>query len=225
MPKKFNNNAERKSTKDCLEVLIKNPDKWHNATREVDTYGSDGFPSKFKSINKSFPDLWSNAGQKTVYDPCPPGYQVSDNKTFTGFTTHGMEAMYPYDWYDVIESNMQQDYYASSSINKQVLELYTSPKKLQSITFPVSGYRDFDSRAEVYQYPTETLMGEGYIWFNNAEEGDLTNSYHFKFHRNDIQGDSWKDRGAGKELNLIAPYESYYNTDGFAVRPVRCSTK
>lgn len=223
--KEFNHNAERKSTIHCLDVLIKNPDKWHNATREVKTYGSDGFPSEFRSINESFPDLWSYASQKTVYDPCPPGYQVSDNKAFTGFTTHGMEAMYPYDWYDVIESNMQQDYYGDTSINKQVLELYTSPKKLQSITFPVSGYRDFDSKAWVYQYPTETLMGEGYVWFNNAEDGDLTNSYHFKFHRNDIQGESWKDRGAGKELNLIAPYESYYNTDGFAVRPVRCYTK
>lgn len=46
-----------------------------------------------------------------------------------------------------------------------------------------------------------------------------------KFHRNDIQGtgdDGWKNRG-GDGLNLIAPYEDFYNTDGFGVRPV--STK
>ena len=120
-----------------------------------------------------------------------------------------------------MESNIQLDYYTGSSVNRQVLELYTDPKKLQSIIFPVSGYRDYDSKAAVTNYPEGNVMGEGYVWFNNAK--DVTNSYHLKFHRNDIQvGDDWKQRG-GDGLNLIAPYEAFYNTDGFAVRPV--STK
>ena len=215
-PTEFQNNAGRKPTKDCLDVLVKNPDKWHNAPREPDS-----IIPPYKSINKSPTDLWSNNGKKTVYDPCPPGYQVSDNSVFTGFTTHGKEAKFPYDWYDVLESNMQSGYYTGSSINKQVLELYTDPRKLQSIIFPVSGYRDYDAKAEVAQYPTDSDMGQGFVWFNNAK--DSTNSYHLKFHRNDIQmnGD-WQQRG-GDGLNLIAPYEAFYNTDGFGVRPV--STK
>lgn len=215
-PATFQNNAGRKHTKDCLDVLVKNPDKWHNAPRE-----KDPLIPPYKSINKSPTDLWSNNGKKTVYDPCPAGYQVSDNSVFTGFTTHGKEAKFPYDWYDVIESNMQSGYYTGSSINKQVLELYTDPRKLQSIIFPVSGYRDYDAKAEVARYPSDSEMGQGFVWFNNVK--DSTNSYHLKFHRNDIQvNDDWQQRG-GDGLNLIAPYEAFYNTDGFGVRPV--STK
>ena len=122
---------------------------------------------------------------------------------------------------------MPSDYYSGSSINRQVLELYTDTRKLQSITFPVTGYRDYDGHAQVVQYPNEAenVKGEGYVWFNKAK--DATNSYHLKFHRYDIQGtgdDGWKNRG-GDGLNLIAPYEAFYNTDGFAVRPIRSSTK
>lgn len=218
-PESFSDNINRKHTEECLDVLVKNPDKWHNAPRLPNN------PSKFEdgfySINKSFGDLWSNNGNKTVYDPCPPGYQVGDKSVFTGFTTHGKSAMFPYDWYDVIESNMQLDYYTGSSVNRQVLELYTDTRKVQSITFPVTGYRDYDDEAAVVKYPQESGEYEGYVWFNEAK--DVINSYHLKFHRNDIQnGNDWKERG-GEGLNLIAPYEAFYNTDGFAVRPV--STK
>lgn len=217
----FNHNMERKSTRECLDVLVKNPDKWLNADRKENPASTTDY-DKFLSDNDAPDDLWSNGGVKTVYDPCPAGYQVSDNTAFTGFTTHGQRAVFPRHWYDVRESDMQKDYYTGSSINREVLELYTNPKKLQSITFPVSGYRDFDAKAQVFQYPNTgdpDVKGEGYIWFNNAK--DKTNSYHFKFHRNDIQeGEDWQKRGAN-EQNLIAPYEAFYNTDGFGVRPVR----
>ncbi|WP_418549264.1 fimbrial protein [Parabacteroides goldsteinii] len=220
-PKEFSNNKNRKNTINCLEVLVKNPDKWHNATRQP--INPSDYTKGFYSTNESYTDLWSNNGKKTVYDPCPPGYQVSDNTVFTGFTTHGVNAKFPYDWYDVLESNMLLEYYSGSSVNRQVLELYTDTRKIQSITFPVTGYRDYDGHAQVVQYPNTgnpDLMGEGYVWFNMAK--DVTNSYHLKFHRNDIQsGGNWNDRG-GEGLNLIAPYnEAFYNTDGFGIRPVR----
>lgn len=229
-PQKFSNNINRKNTIHCLNVLVKNPDKWHNAKRRLANPAEfekdpDNYTGGYESINESFPDLWSNNGKKTVYDPCPVGYQVSDNTIFTGFTTHGKSAKFPYDWYDVLESNMEESYYSGSSINRQVLELYTDTRKLQSITFPVSGYRDYDGKAQVVQYPNvgdPDVKGEGYVWFNNAK--DETNSFHLKFHRNDIQGNDWKGRG-GEGLNLIAPYEAFYNTDGFGVRPVREVTK
>lgn len=219
-PAQFANNINRKNTKECLEVLVKNPDKWHNATRQPND--PKDYKKGFYSTNKSYSDLWSNNGNKTVYDPCPPGYQVGDNTVFTGFTTHGGNAKFPYDWYDVLESNMLSDYYSGSSVNRQVLELYTDTRKIQSIIFPVTGYRDYDGHAQVVQYPNTgdpDLMGEGYVWFNMAD--NETNSYHLKFHRNDIQpGGKWTNRG-GDGLNLIAPYEAFYNTDGFGIRPVR----
>lgn len=212
-PEEFKHNEGRKHTKDCLDVLVKNPDKWHNAPR----WPNDEAPP-YKSINESPTDLWSNNGKKTVYDPCPPGYQVGDNSVFTGFTTSGKDETVGLNWYDVLEDNMQSDYYGTtSSINSQVLELYTDTRKIQSITFPVTGYRDYDSKAEATKYPSEDYNGEGYVWFNVAK--DQTKSYHLKFIRNDLNGGDWKTRGI-----LIAPYEeAFYNTDGFAVRPI--STK
>ena len=224
-PEQFSQNKNRKHTKDCIDVLVKNPDKWHNAPRQPNV--PTDFTQGFHSTNESPSDLWSNNGQKTVYDPCPAGYQVSDNTVFTGFTTHGKSAKFPYDWYDVLESNMPQDYYPTDiSVNRQVLELYSDTRKLQSITFPVSGYRDYDGKAQIVKYPDieNNVWGEGYVWFNNAQ--NQTNSYHLKFHRYDIQGtgdDGWINRG-GDGLNLIAPYEDFYNTDGFGIRPVRTVT-
>ena len=213
------NNINRKHTKECLDVLVKNPDKWHNAPRQPNV--PTDFTQGFYSTNESPTDLWSNAGGKTVYDPCPPGYQVGDKSVFTGFTTHGQSAKFPYDWYDVLESNMPQDYYSTDiSVNRQVLELYTDTRKIQSITFPITGYRDYDDKAAVVKYPQASGEYEGYVWFNGAN--GVTRSYHLKYHRNDIQGtgdDGWKNRG-GDGLNLIAPYEDFYNTDGFGIRPV-----
>lgn len=204
-------NEGRKHTKDCLDVLVKNPDKWHNAPRKPD-------PSNppYMSINESFSDLWSNNGKKTVYDPCPPGYQVGSSDIFTGFTSTGGNAMYPKNWYDVLESNMEQGYYSDGSINGQVIEFYTDTRKLQSIAFPVTGYRDYDSKAEVMQYPNGGANGQGFAWTNTAK--DQTNSYHLKIERKDITSD-WQNRGT-----IIAPLEGFYNTDGFGVRPVATSS-
>lgn len=93
-------------------------------------------------------------------------------------------------------------------------------RKVQSITFPITGYRDYDDKAAVVKYPQASGEYEGYVWFNGAN--GVIRSYHLKYHRNDIQGtgdDGWKNRG-GDGLNLIAPYEDFYNTDGFGIRPV-----
>lgn len=215
-PKQYQYNAGRKHTQDCLDVLVKNPDKWHNGPRSP--LNPDDFTAGFYSINKAFDDLWSIGGKKTVYDPCPPGYQVGDSYVFTGFTVSGRDAVVGLNWYDVLEKNMQSDYYAGSSINAQVLELYTDPRKIQSITFPVTGYRDYDNKAEVSRYPSGNYNGEGYVWFNTVN--DQTKSYHLKFIRNDLNGGDWKSRGT-----LIAIFESFYNTDGFGVRPVRSVPK
>lgn len=215
-PKQYQYNAGRKHTQDCLDVLVKNPDKWHNGPRSP--LNPDDFTAGFYSINKAFDDLWSIGGKKTVYDPCPPGYQVGDSYVFTGFTVSGRDEVLGLNWYDVLEKNMQSDYYAGSSINAQVLELYTDPRKIQSITFPVTGYRDYDNKAEVSRYPSGNYNGEGYVWFSTVN--DQTKSYHLKFIRNDLNGGDWKSRGT-----LIAIFESFYNTDGFGVRPVRSVPK
>ena len=69
-------NEKRKNTKDCLDALIKNPDKWHNCkhgTTTTDPYASS---LNYFTMNESPKDLWLYNGYKTVYDPCPSGYEV-----------------------------------------------------------------------------------------------------------------------------------------------------
>lgn len=212
-PGSFDGNKHRKDAKDCLEVLVKNPDKWLNATRQPND--PNDFDAGFYSTNKSFTDLWSYKGCKTVYDPCPPGYQVGDKNIFTGFTDGGENAYTDSsDWYDVLETNMLADYYDLSTVNSQVLELYTDTRKVQSIVFPVTGYRDYDSHAEVVEYPSKINKGQGFVWTARAD--NETKSFHLKFQRNDMTGGDWFNRGG----IILAPAESFYNCNGFAVRPV-----
>lgn len=212
-------NDKRHKTIECLNVLIKNPDKWHNANREpkdgIDPDNSNPDLNGFKSLNESFYDLWSISGKKTIYDPCPPGYQVGDSEMFTGFIYFR-----PYDigdsrfWYDVLEKNMAKNYY-EGEINSQVRELYTDTRKIQSITFPVTGYRDYDDRAAVTTYPNGSDPGIIYVWTNTAT--DATNSIHLDFRRNNLtEGKPWESRGGSMNTQ-----KSYFNCDGFAVRPVK----
>lgn len=214
---------KRKTTQECLNVLIKNPDKWHNAPRYPNNPDDIENKEGFHSINKSYDDLWSNNGKKTVYDPCPPGYQVGHDSIFTGFTTSGNNEVMGSYWYDVLEKNMLSDYYNIDSVNSQVLEFYTDTRKIQSIIFPVTGYRDYDDKAQVtsYMYPPENMNGIGFVWTSKAM--NEVRSYHLKFERKDLEKkdeDAWQKRGA-----LVFPFEQFFNCDGFAVRPVRVSTE
>lgn len=212
-PKKFQDNAGRKHTIQCLDVLIKNPDKWHNGPRTPDIPDHD-----YGSLNESFDDLWSNGGIKTIYDPCPAGYQVGDSTVFSGFTISGKAESIPVYWYDVLETNMS-DYYDPSTVNSEVIQFYTSPRKLQCITFPITGYRDYDSYAQIIEYPSSEYHGMGFVWCNNAY--DPINSYHFKYYRNNIvSGKTWSDADGRGSISIIDPSATFYNTDGFAVRPV-----
>lgn len=214
-PNIFQNNTRRKNTVDCLNMLVQNPDKWHNCSRQPVNPSEihDGYTSGFYSTNVAYSDLWSINGVKSVYDPCPAGYEVGDGAAFSGFTTTGITAYKGLHCNDVLETNMLEDFYEGAPINSQVLEFYTDPRKIQSISFPISGYRDYDAKATVLSFAKGSDYGIGYIWFNTAD-GDA-NSLHVKFNRADLTG-AWADRSLRVELNA-----SFYNTDGMAVRPVR----
>lgn len=218
---------KRHKTIECLNVLIKNPDKWHNSPRQPKG-GVNNDPQivGFESVNKTYTDLWSIGGNKTVYDPCPAGYQVGDKSVFSGFViidtawdTHRVTPKY---WYDVIESNMQSDYYDLSKVNSEVLEFYTDTRKIQSIIFPVTGYRDYDDKAMVTSYSDPgKYSGIGFVWTSDAY--DETNSVHLKFKRGNMINDDWQTReNTELTMDMLA---KFYNCDGFAVRPISRSTK
>lgn len=194
--------VNRITTRNALHLLIQNPGKWHNPPRKE---GTDG--NLWASDNETYANLWegrrgveTNAPTlKTVYDPCPVGYQVSHYNAFTGFTTTGDNTNISTEWYDVLTENV-----ADGNPTEQLYEFYTSPEKCQSIIFPESGYRDWDSYAGVYHF------GDiGYIWAAGNYKNDDNNSYNFKFSRKDIpNGNSY-----------VRPKNRFYPCDGFPVRP------
>ena len=237
-------NDSRKNTIDCLAELVKNPDKWHNCKHGTTTT-NPGESLNYYTMNVAPSDLWLYNNAKTVYDPCPPGYEVGRG-VFTGFTTDGGNQTSPGYWYDVLESNMETYYYGYETgdrekvrpINGYVIDVYTDTRKLQSITFPITGYRDWDAWAEVVHYPPtlnqyndklgQNLEGRGFAWTSEAE--DAKGSYYLAFCRKDIQPDrpqpGWLNgRGGGDEKMWINPRLGGPNTDGYAVRPVSSESK
>lgn len=204
---------KRRNTVDCLHELIKNPDKFHDATRdynETDIYK--------RSKNITYDNLWSDNGHKTVYDPCPPGYRVGDADMFTGFTTTGTSQSTGVYWNDVLEKDMVTDY-PLSEVNKNVIEFYTDSRKIQSIAFPVTGYRDFDDVAVVYHLFDHPA---GYSW-TNGHVPNSAHAYYIQFKRDNydfnVVKDGWKSRTGG-----VYTKDPFNDTDGCAVRPVRIPT-
>lgn len=198
IPGKFTG-VERQPTYKILNLLIQNPNIWHNPPRKE--IGEDAYAS----TNQTYTNQWEGDAinsiftRKTVYDPCPVGYQVSPWKAFTGFTTTGESTNASSELYDVQFENI-----ADGNPKEMLYEFYTNPEKFQSIIFPESGYRDWDASAGVYFFGSS---GKGYVWTahnKTVEDTDGNNSYHLEFSRTG---------------GYIWPLTSFYSCDGFPIRP------
>ena len=199
---------DRLTTRQALGQLIQHPDTWHNPPREwkKDETVTDQDYWRYFSNNELYSNLWEGRPGtdptaqtlKTVYDPCPVGYQVCHYNAFTGFTTTGDNTSYEPEWYDVRVENIKSDHPTEG-----LFEFYTNSEKNESIIFPQSGYRDWDSFAYVSQLKTI-----GYVWSAGNVKNDDNNSYNFMFSRTDLGG-------------YIRPKNIFYPCDGFPVRPVR----
>lgn len=202
-------NDNRKTTIAAIDSgdLVKNPGKWHNPSgTELDT----NTPS---SSNQAYINLWSgNASYsgtqhaKTVYDPCPVGWQVADTETFTGFTTDGQNTT------EDGSQTAKMNYVLRSDIpsgdpSLELICFYTDDTKIKSVVFPQTGYRDWNALAGVYRFGSETSAGEGrgFIWL--AGNMDNHDSYNFKF----------------AYQQFVQPRSAFFVCDGFPVRP--CKTK
>ncbi|WP_455505504.1 hypothetical protein [Coprobacter sp.] len=205
------NAVNRQTTRKALYLLIQKPDIWHNPPRKPGVNGN-----LWASDNETYANLWEGRPGtdpnatifKTVYDPCPVGYQISHYNAFTGFTTTGDNTSYPPEWYDVRVENIA-DYDETSKscgiYSDYLYEFYTNPDKCQSIIFPQSGYRDWDDKANTYHFNVI-----GYVWAAGNVRNDDNNSYNFEFSRMDEKSNSY-----------IRPKNTFYPCDGFPVRPVR----
>lgn len=208
------NIEERPTTREALGQLIQHPDTWHNPPR---TWGPVEGKWQYSSNNKTYSNLWEGRPGtdplaqtlKTVYDPCPVGYQVTHYNAFTGFTSTGDNTNYSPEWYNVRVENIA-DYNETTQscgpggiYSNYLFEFYTNPDKNQSIIFPQTGYRDWDDRVNTYHFGII-----GYIWAAGNVKNDDNNSYNFEFSRSDGDG-------------YIRPKNTFYPCDGFPVRPVR----
>ncbi len=211
--------GDRYTTRGAIDagVLIQNPQKWHNP-RRIKNPVPGGYP--YLSDNEIYRNLWQGRIEvqpgspsfKTIYDPCPVGYQVPHYTAVSGFTTTGDNTNTPFEWYDVRVENIA-DYDAATGTcgengiySKGLYEFYTNPEKLQSIIFPETGYRDWDDNSNAYQVDIDTPIG--YIWTAGNKQGDDNNSYNFEFARKDNGGASY-----------IRPRNFFYPCDGFPIRP------
>lgn len=206
---------KRFDTRDALGYSISYPYAWHNPPRV-----ENGAGSGFVSINKTFVNLWEGRPGvdpdapilKTVYDPCPVGYQVPHINAFSGFTTTGDDSSQPGEWYDVIPANIlnyNHSIFGGGVYAFDLYEFYTTPEKTQSTIFPISGYRDWDGRGHMWQYGKI-----GYAWAaGNSKQGD-SQFFNLEFAHND-------HNTIKKDTAYIRPRNMFYSCDGFPVRPVR----
>lgn len=179
----------RLTTKQCLDLLIKNPDKWHNPPARKGG-------SSYISENEIYTNLWGDntlTDSKTVYDPCPPGYQVNYYYTYTGLLDSG------YDWASDKGIEFVKET-ASDWDTTNLAEFYTDKSKLYSITFPVCGYRDWNDKAEVTDFTVR-----GFVWMRGCYSN--LESYMFRYAAH-VAGQA-----------NVAPVTMFYATDGLPIRP------
>lgn len=216
-------NGDRYTTREAINagILIQKPHIWHNPQRKDNpAYVTDKKVYPYLSDNEIYRNLWQgrievqpgSPSLKTVYDPCPVGYQVPHYTAVSGFTTTGDDTSTPFEWYDVRVENIA-DYDPTTGTcgkdgiySKGLYEFYVNPDKLQSIIFPETGYRDWDDRVCAYQVDINAPIG--YIWTAGNKQGDDNNSYNFEFARKDNAGNSY-----------IRPKNFFYPCDGFPIRP------
>lgn len=214
-------NEERYTTRKVLWRLIQHPDTWHNPPRQIKPGFIVGSTNPWASDNKTYANLWQGRignnptapTLKTIYDPCPVGYQVCHYNAFTGFTTTGedpgisqdkgngdVEDLVSRKWYNVRYGNIPE----GNPKGDELYEYYTDQRKVKSIIFPVLGYRDWDDHSNIYKYKQI-----GYVWAAGNVRNDDNSSYNFEFSRWDTMFDN----------SYVRPKNSFYPCDGFPVRP------
>ena len=207
------NPNDRLTSKVSLGRMIQNPHMLNNPRRKDFYIGDKSTDASGNEIlinsrpgeidDEIHSNLWLD-DKKTIYDPCPPGYKVAPLSAFTAFTTT--------DWategiavhgYSVSQDNMLDGYKEGN------MEFYVDGKrKLISVTFPLSGYRDYDA-GEVY-YVGEHL----YVWearnFKNGVEYQENNYSNF-----------FKAYMLGSGYIGVNIWEAFYATDACSIRPVK----
>lgn len=191
-------NGEYLTTNQALGEMIKHPDWWHRPPGEKISGSSDWI-----SHNVIYHNLWGSV--KTVYDPSPVGYHVSDKDAFTAFTNGGYNVNIPANQTDLYKfaNYVWPEYVYSGNPTDQVSEFYTDNERTQSVVFPRTGYRDWGDLGQV-----ERFGEQGSLWSNSA--AFQNRSYYFQYIYN---------AAVSPAVYELLPRVPYYSSDAFPVRP------
>ena len=143
-------------------------------------------------MDNQYTNLWSannnvytvndNEVIKTIYDPSPVGYKMPPSNVFTGFTTTGQNASFS------SQFNVQGTW--SNGWN-----FYCNSSKTETVFFPASGYRYYNSPAVLYH------VGNGGFHWSAAPHGTYY-GWHLSFFPSDVY-----------------PLNDGHRSCGFGVRP------
>lgn len=221
LPLMYSNESFKVTTNLATASLIRNPDKWQNCPHVENK--NPAIPGDYVPADMIYFNLWDNRLHendpyvvKTIYDPCPAGFHVSSNKTFTGFTDAGINLgqsngaiEIDKNMYAATEDNMMPPKIVSevdenAIYRDRILEFYTDKSKLISIGFPMNNYRDWDDYGNYLTFQNNDI---GYVWNAQTDIWDARKylAYHLEYNRN----------------RYIWPGSPYYATDGMPVRPSR----
>ena len=132
--------------------------------------------------NYSYNNLWSadntargfndNSVVKTVYDPCPVGFNMPASNAFTGFTTTGQNT------HTQSELNVDGTNYSQTYQNNFGHNFWTNSSKTATINFPASGFRSVNGGSLL-------LVGIiGYYW--SAVPYNTSNGCYLYFRSGDV---------------------------------------
>lgn len=177
------------TSRNALTETIKNPDKWHIPPfTDPGVISWSGTLDLKDSKDQSYANFWNNAvggtPNKTIFDPSPVGYRVTDADAFTGL----------------------QIIHRQNS-NFELSESYSTIGKFQTLTFYVSGYRDWADNGRFFSFNNGA---RGCVWSNALKPDSESMSYNGAI-------------GCAYYMNFttttLIPLDFYYTCDGFPVRP------
>ena len=125
-------------------------------------------------------------GSKSIYDPCPPGWRVAPQDTWTRFTTHG------YNTSNASEFNVK------GSFNYGWNFIYAGPDKTGSEAFyPAAGYRDTSTGALL------VVGTEGGSWCSSSYVAGNHNAGDFWFHTGNVNPLNNGNRSNGLPVRCV----------------------
>lgn len=150
--------AHNLTTREALTEMIKNPTKWHvppYTTPGTIKWGDNSEADKKDAKDESYDNLWNNnvgnIDYKTIYDPCPVGYHVSNADAFTGLGIIKYE-----------------------TLNAELSEAYTEHGGFQILTFPITGYRDWADYGQFFNFNENP---RACVWSNKLKPDSESSSF------------------------------------------------